>query len=274
MTPEQFHVLETCASQIALAIERDQLAEKARQAQVQAETERSRNTLLSSVSHDLRTPLAAICGASSSLLSQSANLNEHAQRELLHTIDDEGNRLARLVSNLLEMTRLESGTIELKRELCPIEEVVGSALSRMEARLKDRHVKADLPGGLPPLMLDVVMMEQVFINLLDNAAKHTPDGTGIELSAEASDKEMLVRVADHGPGIDEGDRQRVFEKFYRGGAAPRPGGVGLGLAICRTIVEAHGGRISVADAPGGGAVFTIALPITAQDATGRNSNHP
>lgn len=274
MSPEQFHLLETCATQIALAIERDQLAEKARQAQVQAETERSRNTLLSSVSHDLRTPLAAICGASSSLLSQSANLSPSAQRELIHTIDDEGNRLARLVSNLLEMTRLESGTIELKRELCPIEEIVGAALSRMEARLKDRPVKADLPEGLPPLMLDVVMMEQVFINLLDNAAKHTPEGTAIELSAEAGDKELLVRVADHGPGINEDERQRVFEKFFRGGAAPRPGGVGLGLAICRTIVEARGGRISVQNTPAGGAVFTIALPMTAQDSKGGNSNHP
>jgi two-component system sensor histidine kinase KdpD len=257
---EQLHLLEVLANQIALALERARLAEEAQQAHVSVETERMRNAILSSVSHDLRTPLATITGAASGLLEEKDQLGPAGRHELAKSIYDEAHRLDRLVRNLLDMTRLESGAVQLQKEWHPFEEIVGAALTRLESRLNGHHVRTNFPPDLPLVLSDGVLMEQVLINLLENALKFTPPSTAIELSATASDHELVFGIADRGPGIPPGDEQRIFDKFYRAGPA-REGGVGLGLTVCRGIIEAHGGRIWVEKRPGGGAVFRFTLPI-------------
>ena len=262
LAPEQLHLLETFASQIALGLERAALAEAAQQAQVQIETEQLRNSLLSSVSHDLRTPLAAIAGAASSLQEDHAALDASMRHELCQTIAEEAHRLNRLVNNLLEMTRLESGAIQVHTEWQPLEEVVGAALTRLEAQLTDRPLTTHLPADLPLVPLDSVLIEQVLINLLDNAVKYTPPGSPIRLSAWATEGAVTIEVADQGPGLPPGEEQRIFEKFYRLPHATSPGGAGLGLTICRGIVAAHGGRMWAANRPGGGTVVRFTLPLT------------
>ncbi len=259
--PEPLHLLETFAAQVALAIERAVLAEEAHQAQLRVESERLRNTLLSSVSHDLRTPLATITGAASSLMDEAERLPPAARRELLAAIREESDRMNRLVGNLLDMTRLESGALQIRKEWHPLEEVVGAALGRLAARLGDRPVTTRLPPDLPLVPLDGVLMEQVLINLLDNAIKYTPAGSPIEIGVSVADGRVLLEVADRGPGLPPGHETRVFEKFYRGPVVGTAGGVGIGLTICQGIVEAHSGRIWAASRPGGGAVFSVALPV-------------
>jgi two-component system sensor histidine kinase KdpD len=261
LAPEQVHLLETFASQTALAIERATLAEEAQQAQVGIETERLRNTLLSSVSHDLRTPLAAITGAASSLLEGEAALDTPTRRELLQMIYEEADRLNRLVSNLLQMTRLESGPIQLEKEWQSLEEVIGVALTRLAERLQAHPLTTHLPEDLPLLPFDSVLVEQVLINLLDNAIKYTPPGTPITVSAWTNNETVTVEVADSGPGLPPGNEQRIFEKFYRALRAGEGSGAGLGLTICRGIIEAHGGRIWAESRPGGGAALRFTLPV-------------
>jgi two-component system sensor histidine kinase KdpD len=260
-TPEQLHQLEAFASQTALALERAILAEEAQQAQVRAETERLRNSLLSSVSHDLRTPLAAITGAASTLLEAEPRLDRPTRRELLETIHEEADRLNRLVQNLLEMTRLESGALKIQAAWHPLEEVVGGALDRLAGGLKDRPVITRLPGALPLVPIDDVLIEQVLINLIDNAVKHTPPESPIEIAAWAGEGVVTVQVADAGPGLAPGEERRIFDKFYRGSTGSRRG-VGLGLAICEGIVRAHGGHIWAENRPQGGAAFRFTLPVT------------
>jgi two-component system sensor histidine kinase KdpD len=183
------------------------------------------------------------------------------RHELCQTISEEAHRLNRLVNNLLEMTRLESGAIQVHKEWQPLEEVVGAALTRLEVQLADRPLTTHLPADLPLVPLDSVLIEQVLINLLDNAIKYTPPGSPLTLSAWATPGAVTVEVADQGPGIPPGDAQRIFEKFYRAQRSGERSGVGLGLAICRGIVETHGGRIWADNRPGGGAVFRFTLPI-------------
>ncbi|MFO0616298.1 MAG: sensor histidine kinase KdpD [Polyangiaceae bacterium] len=257
---EQRDLLDALLRQAGLAIERTRLAEEARVAALRAKTEELRASLLSAVSHDLRTPLAAITGAATSLLDASERLDEPQRVELLTAICDEADHLERLLTNLLDMTRIDSGGVAVKREWVPIEEVVGSALARVEKSLAGRPLEIHLPADLPLVAVDPVVFGQVFVNLLENAAKYTPDGSPIEVGARRADGAIEIDVADHGPGIPEAAQKRVFEKFYRG-VGERPGGVGLGLAICRGIVEAHGGAIAVTNRPGGGALFRISLPL-------------
>jgi two-component system, OmpR family, sensor histidine kinase KdpD len=257
--PEQQRLLETFANQVALAIERVRLAEQAHGAQVHAESERLRNALLSAISHDLRTPLAAIVGAASSLVADGDRLGREAARELSQTIHDEAQRMTGLVSNVLDMARLQAGAVRLNRQWYPVEEVVGSVLTRMSKRLEDRPVNIDLPRDLPLVWLDGVLIEQVLVNLLENAIKYTPRGTAIEISAAATPDEVVVSVADHGPGVPPGKEEQVFDKFYRVAEESSQSGVGLGLTICRAIVEVHGGRIWVENRPQGGAVFRFSL---------------
>jgi two-component system, OmpR family, sensor histidine kinase KdpD len=259
-SPEQLHLLETFAGQTAVAIERAHLAEEAQQAQVRAETERLRNSLLSSVSHDLRTPLASITGAASTLLESGARLDDRTRQDLLESLHEEAERLNRLVQNLLEMTRLESGALQLQREWHPLEEIVGAALGRFGKRLQDRPVTTKVPADLPLVPIDDVLIEQVLINLVDNALKYTPAPSPIDISASSADGSVVVEVADRGPGLPAGDEKRIFEKFYRGGkGAVR--GAGLGLAICAGIIEAHGGSIWAENRPGGGVAFRFSLPV-------------
>jgi two-component system, OmpR family, sensor histidine kinase KdpD len=270
--PEERQLLETFAGIIGSAVERAQLAEEARRARVRAETEQLRNSLLSSVSHDLRTPLAVVTGAASTLLDKSAPKDPGEQRELLETIHEEGLRLNRLVRNLLDMTRLDAGALRVNKELQPIEEVIGAALNRNEDRLKGRTVNTHVPTDLPLVPLDAVLIEQVLINLLENATKYTPPGTPIDVVAYARDKAIEVEVADRGPGVPREQAERVFEKFYR--AREEGGGVGLGLTICRGIINAHGGRIWVAPRPEGGASFRFTLPLDDPGATQPAPGHP
>ena len=263
--PEQRQLVETLANQIALALERDQLAHTAQHVQVEAEAERARSALLSSVSHDLRTPLAVISGASGALLAEGDGLDAESRRQMLRSIHEEADRLARLVRNLLDMTRLESGALVPRREWQPLEEIVGSALRSLGARLADHPVTTRLAADLPMLLVDGVLVEQVLINLLENAARHTPPPTPIEVSARAERSgggtDVIVEVADSGPGIPPEVLPRIFEKFFRG---PGASGTGLGLAISRAIVEAHGGRIEAADREGGGTVFRFRLPVVGE----------
>jgi two-component system sensor histidine kinase KdpD len=260
-TTDQVHVLEALASQTAGALERAQLAEETEQAHLEVESERLRNALLSSVSHDLRTPLAAITGAASTLLEDADGMPDPTRRELTETIFEEADRLNRLVRNLLDMTRLQSGAVRLQKEWHPLEEIVGAALSRLESRLRDRPIATHLREDLPLVPLDGLLVEQVLVNLVENAIKYSPPGTPIDISAWATEGEVTVEVADRGPGLPSGEEERVFEKFYRGQAREGPGGVGLGLTICRGIVSAHGGRIWAEGRAGGGAAFRFTLPL-------------
>ena len=260
LAPDGLHLLETFASQMAAAVERALLGEEAQRAQMMVETERMRNAVLSAVSHDLRTPLATITGVTSSLLEQKQERDPASRRELIQSVYDEATRMDRLVNNLLYMTRLEAGALQVHKEWLPLDEVVGAALVRLEDRLGGRTIKTQLSPDLSLVPLDGVLIEQVLMNLLDNALKYAPMNTPIELSARASDGEVTIEVADRGAGVPPGDEQRIFDKFYR--AAPsETRGVGLGLTICRGIVEAHGGRIWAENRPDGGARFRFTLPV-------------
>ncbi len=258
LTPETRQHLAAFANQIASAIERTELASEAQWAQLQMETEQMRSSLLSSVSHDLRTPLAVVTGAASTLLEDT--VSNATRRELTETILQEAQRLNRLVRNLLDMTRLEAGAVRVNKEWQPLEEVVGSALNRMEEALSGRELAIDLARDLPLVPLDAVLLEQVLVNLLENAVKYTPAGSPIEIRARMRPGGVEVVVADRGPGIPLGEEQRIFEKFYRSPGAPG-GGVGLGLAICRGIVMAHGGQLFADNRQGGGAEFRFQLPV-------------
>jgi two-component system sensor histidine kinase KdpD len=255
--PEQFHYLEAFANQTAIAIERSFLGEAAQRALLKAETESLRNTLLSSISHDLRTPLSAITGAATTLLENDAAIDSVGRLDLLQTVREEADHLNRIIKNVLDMTRLEAGAITLNKEWQPLEEVVGAVLNRLGNRLNDHPLTVKLPGNLPLIPFDSLLMEQVLVNLFDNAIKYTPKGTPLELSASESFYTVTVELADRGPGITSGEEEHIFDKFVRGRG---PGsGVGLGLAICRTIIEAHGGKIWVENREGGGAAFRFTL---------------
>jgi two-component system sensor histidine kinase KdpD len=255
--PEQFHYLEAFSNQVAIAMERFSLSEAAHHALLKAETESLRNTLLSSISHDLRTPLSAITGAATTLLENDAVIDTVGRLELLQTIQEEAEHLNRIIKNVLDMTRLESGAIKVNKEWQSLEEIVGVVLNRLGDRLNEHPVTVKLPGNLPLIPFDGLLIEQVFMNLFDNAIKYTPKGTPLELSASESFYTVTVELADRGPGIPPGEEERIFEKFVRGRGPG--GGVGLGLAICRTIINAHGGKIWAENREGGGAVFRFTL---------------
>jgi two-component system, OmpR family, sensor histidine kinase KdpD len=257
--PAQRRLLESLAGQTAAALERLTLAEKSRESQVEIEAERLRTALLSSLSHDMRTPLASIEGAASTLL-QEAEPNRDARRDLATTIVQESHRMGRLVANLLDMIRVEAGTLQVHKEWQLLSDVVGVALLRTDEQLRGHPVTTAFPPDLPLVPMDEILLEQVFVNLLENAAKHTPPGTPIEVGAESRPGEVIAYVADRGPGLPPGEEEMIFRKFHRGGGTSS--GIGLGLTICRGIVTAHGGRIWAENRAGGGAVFRISLPIT------------
>ncbi len=258
--PDQVRLLETCGSLIALSIERDESVLKAHEAQLQVQAEQLRNSLLNSVSHDLRTPLATIAGAASSLVERCRN----EDRELLQSVVDESRRLNRLVENLLDMARLDSGSVSLNRQWHVMEEIVGVALEAAKRELGEHQVRIAIPADFPLIKIDGFLMEQVFVNLLENASRYTPSGSEIEITAQAVGSRVEIRIADNGPGLPAGSEASIFDKFFRGATVAPDGrrGVGLGLAICRAIVEAHGGRIAAANRPQGGAEFVITLTQT------------
>ena len=234
---------------------------EAEQIRVDIETERLRSSLLSAVSHDLRTPLSVITGASSTLLENGATLEPKVRRELVASILEESERLNRLVANLLDMTRLQAGVLEVRKEWQPIEEVIGAALERLGRQLTGHPVTTHVAADLPFVPLDDLLIQQVLVNLLENAARHTPAGTPVDVSAHREGDSIVVEVADRGPGLPPGDESRLFEKFYRAGTSTSRAGAGLGLAICRGIVQLHGGKIHAENRPGGGAVFRFSIPL-------------
>jgi two-component system sensor histidine kinase KdpD len=258
--PDQRQLLEAFATQTALALERVVLAEQSARDRRRADEEHLRNALLSSVSHDLRTPLGVITGAVSTAL-ETPGLAEPARRELLQSAQEEAQRLHRLVSNLLDITRLEAGSLELHTEWTPMEEVVGAALNRKELASEAQRVRVTIPEDLPLVAMDGVLMEQLLLNLLDNALKYSPPGSPVDIKAWAAGKSLTLSVSDQGPGIQSGEEERIFEKLARGQTASNRPGVGLGLAICKGIATAHGGSIQAVNHPRGGAQFLVSLPL-------------
>lgn len=255
-------LLSTLAAQAALAVERTRLAQVALQTHILRESERLKSTLLSSVSHDLRTPLAVIKGSASNLLDESVDWNRATTRTFLQTINSEADRLNRYVRNLLEMSRLEAGVAAHNYEPVAITDAVGAVLARLRPLLAEHVVVVNIPPDLPDILADPVQLELVLTNLLENVVKYTLAHTSIDIGAAADGKMLSLWVADRGPGIPSGDEQRIFEKFYRAGAtSQKPSGSGLGLAIAKGIIEAHGGRIAAENRAGGGALIRLELPL-------------
>ncbi len=255
---EQQRLLQTCAAQIAMAIERVHYVELAHGATLAAESERLRNSLLSTVSHDIRTPLTAIIGLSSTLASRHAS---GLDAELALSIQDTSLRMNRLVTNLLDMARLHDGAVRLNRQWQTLEEVVGSALAESAQALRGAQVKLALPTSLPLLDVDAVLLERVLCNLLDNAVKYAGPEASIGIAASINGDAVAVSVQDDGPGIPDAMQLAIFDKFTRGEAESARTGVGLGLAICKAIVEAHGGQIRAETGAGGGARLVFTLPL-------------
>jgi len=261
LSPDQRRLLDALSDQAALAVERINLVVDVERTRLTAETERLRNALLTSISHDLRTPLASILGSATSLRTYRKSLDDKAQEELARTIQEEAERLNRFIANLLDMTRLESGAVQSRNELVDVGDVVGSALQRATNVLTQHKIQLNIDAGVPMAQGDPVLLEQTLFNLLDNAAKYTPTGTTITLLARGNDGRVELQVSDEGAGLPNDARERIFDKFYRVHAADsQRAGTGLGLAICRGFVEAMGGTITATNrADGKGAVFTIIL---------------
>jgi len=260
ISASELHLLEAVATQAASAIERELLAEKARQTQLLEETDRLQQALLNSISHNLRTPLASITGALSSLAEYSSRLDENARHDLVETAREEAARLNRFVGNLLDMTRLEARAMRIHIEPCDVQDVIGAALAQLGDQGRNRSIAIDAPATLPLVPMDFVLITQTLVNVLDNALKYSPAEAPVTVRAEARDRDLDIVVTDRGIGIPSGDLDRVFEKFYRG---PQTGvtGSGLGLSICKGFVEAHGGRIRAERQSTGGTLVRLTLPL-------------
>lgn len=263
LMPDQRQLLEAFATMTAVAVIRLELAAEAREATHAAESERLRTALFNSVSHDLRTPLASITGAVTGLQEEGV-YDSAARRELIETVREGAERMDRLVGNLLDSARYESGMLRLNKEWCDVQDILGVALRRTSEVLKERPVQVDVPPGLPLVRADFTLIEQVVINLVYNAVKYSPPKTEVSITVAQTDETIEVSVQDRGPGVPEADRERVFDKFYRLYSPEHVSGTGLGLSISRALVEAHGGRIWVEEAPGGGGLFKFTLSVEEQ----------
>jgi two-component system sensor histidine kinase KdpD len=260
-SPDETRLLATVADQLAAALERERLAREAQQAEILRRTDELRQALLSSVSHDLRTPLASIKASADSLLATGVEWSETDRLTFLMTIDRESDRLNRLVANLLDMSRIEGGALQPQADWYDLGELAREVVARLRPSLRQRELRLDLPDSLPPIEIDYLMIDQVLTNLIENAAKYTPPGAPIEIRVEPRDETLVTSVVDHGPGVPPAERGRVFDKFYRLDPRGKVSGSGLGLAVSRGLVEAHSGRIWVEETPGGGATFCFALPV-------------
>ena len=261
-TPDERRLLDALMDQTALAVERSQLVERVDEAQVHIEADKLRVAMLTSLSHDLRTPLASILGSATTLLSNRNLYDAKQTDELLATIRDEAERLDRFVGNLLDMSRLEAGALGVKLEAVDVAELVETAIKRLARRLSDHHLELDFPDDIPLVSVDPLLLEQAIVNLLDNAAKYAPPGSSVFVEARVSEKSVLLTIEDEGPGIPAEALPHIFDKFYRAKAADRRvAGTGLGLAVARGFVEAFGGQLNAANRTDGrGAVLTILLP--------------
>jgi two-component system sensor histidine kinase KdpD len=260
LVPEQRRQLDTFAALVAIALERVHYVEVAQQALIKMESERLRNSLLSALSHDLRTPLAALFGLADSLKLTKPPLSAQ-QESIADAIREAARGMSALVNNLLDMARIQSGEVKLNLQWQPLEEVVGSALKSTQTTLANHRVEVDLDSRLPLIQFDAVLIERVLVNLLENAAKYTPADSTVRLTAITSGNDLLVSVTDNGPGLPRGQEESIFEKFTRGARESATSGVGLGLAICRAIIEAHKGQIWAENQPAGGARFSFTLPL-------------
>jgi two-component system sensor histidine kinase KdpD len=258
--PEQRQLLDTFAALIAIALERVHYVGVAQDALVRMESERLRNSLLAALSHDLRTPLTVLVGLAESLAMTKPALSA-PQLETAEAIQDEARRMSTLVGNMLDMARIESGEVTLDLQWQPLEEVVGAALDATRNMLKQHRLEVRLPRELPLVRFDALLIERVLVNLLENASKYTPAGSLVVLSAEVVADMLKVSVSDDGPGLPAGREEALFQKFARGDRESATPGVGLGLAICRAIVESHHGTIVGTNQPGGGAAFSFMLPL-------------
>jgi two-component system sensor histidine kinase KdpD len=262
INPEDRRMLATCANLLALSIERDHSRSEAHAAQVQVHSEQLRNALLSSVSHDLRTPLATISVGASSVLQADVDCLDDSQRENLQIVVDESARLSRQVDNLLEMAQVNSGTLVVTRDWHVLEELVGIAIAQLRRELKLFKLEVKIPADLPLLWVADDLIVKVFVNILENATRYCPAHSRIDIVGVAGDTEIVVQFADDGAGLPAGYEEIVFKRFIRGPSAVADGnrGIGLGLAICRSIVELHGGRIVCSNRDEGGAIFEVILP--------------
>jgi two-component system sensor histidine kinase KdpD len=265
LTRDQLRTLDAFANQIAIAIERARLSEQTRQTEMLEITDKLQNALLNSISHDLRTPLVSITGALSSLANDQVLLDETARRSLIETASEEADRLNRLVGNLLDMTRLESGAMHVRRDACDLQDLVGSSLEEIGSRLGNRSIMVDVPDSLPLVSMDFVLIQRVLVNVIDNGLKYSPPDSPIEIRAQMAGAFVEITVGDHGVGIPQEDLSRIFDKFYRVQRPDNVNGTGLGLAIGKGIVDAHGGFISAENRQGGGTIITIALPVEAKE---------
>ncbi|MFZ2097412.1 MAG: sensor histidine kinase KdpD [Anaerolineales bacterium] len=261
LSPDQRRILDAFTNQVALAIEGAQLVEQARQTELLEATEKLQTALLNSISHDLRTPLVSITGALSSLEEASPAMDEEVKRSLIETAREEAERLNRLVGNLLDITRLEAGAMQLHRETCDVQELIGSALEQIGTPLKNRQVKVEIPAKLPLVNLDFVLFSRVLVNIIDNALKYSPPEKPIDIRTHITNQNLEISIADRGDGIPPEDFERIFDKFYRVQRPDNVSGTGLGLSICKGIIEAHGGSIRVVNRRGGGAIFTVSVPL-------------
>ncbi len=247
-------------AQSSIAGERLRLQRKAAEAEVLRKTDELKSALLSAVSHDLRTPLASIRIAATGLHHDALQANEDARRELLDLIDDEAERLDRLVTNLLNLSRIEAGALRPDKAWCSLHEVIARAVDHVQTRLRDHRITVDAPDTLPLLLMDFTEIEDVLVNLLDNAARHSPDGTDIRITAGRRDGAVRVQVENQGLPISPDAADRIFDRYYRG--QRDRAGFGLGLAICKGLVEAHGGRIWVEHPGQPGARFAFTIPLS------------
>jgi two-component system sensor histidine kinase KdpD len=260
LAPAQRDVLEAFVRQVALVLDRQRLRDAEQQAKLVAESERLSKTLLNSVSHEMRTPIAAITSAASSLAASPAGGASGFQQSMVDEIQEAAVRLNRLVGNLLDMTRLESGHVRARLDWCDVKDLIQATLREVAPELAGREVAVELGPGVPLVRMDFVLTQQALANLLLNAATHTPPGTPVRVSARVERDGLVLAVADHGPGLPAEALPRIFEKFYRAPTAPA-GGTGLGLTIVKGFIEAQGGQVGVANRAGGGAIFTIRLPL-------------
>ena len=259
--PSEKRLFQTFASQAALALERAWFAQAESRAQILEESDRLKSAILSSVSHELRTPLSTIKAAASSLRGKEVNWDSPARAELVAAIDDEADHLNILVGNLLDMSRIESGALQPKREWNILSEIVGSVLARMKHLAEAHQIEMDVPESLPLVPVDYVQIEQVFTNLVSNGLKYAPVNTIVCIQAQVEGESIHVQVSNQGPQVPPEHLERIFDKFYRITAADRVTGTGLGLSICKGIIEAHGGRIWAENLPNGLA-FNFTLPLT------------
>jgi two-component system sensor histidine kinase KdpD len=259
LTTDELHMLEALAGLAGLALERMKLTADARRAELLSQAEAFRQALLDSVSHDLRTPLAALIGAATSYLEDPTAYDSQGLRRLLEGIRDEAGLMNSLIEKMLDMARLESGSLAPTFDWCDMQDLIGTAVTAQESQLAGRSVAIHVPEGLPLVRCDFVLVERVLSNLLDNAAKYSPPGSPLEITARRLDGAVEIAVLDRGPGIPATEREAIFGKFYRLKHPGGPGGTGLGLSIAQGIIQAHGGRVWVEDRPGGGtrAVFTL-----------------